>query len=1158
MKIFSSGASIKTALSAAFLIIVWILFNSNSAQAVFNGYTNMPNRLPEDESQYVTVSGRDVIDDNTGGGSGIGVYNYVYFVIYTRTPANKKLNITPVDRAVRTSGSVSNCTMNLNFYYGSNPSPGVKSSELHIQDNNNDQCNQTKTVPNVFPASFFSEYKENGISTGLYKGYIGIRTTDPRQATFKIGVPDPDTRIGYQGNQFLNIYSSAIDPNKRFSVDFDWRAPCNTNKTTQTIDFDDGNEPPNSSTPDGPQTPYYGRDRTIQPYNWDGKATLYNYVPGSGVYNSIHTWDALTYDYNYSTAISRYGSGNIQTKAYKMKFINVRGGNGIGFKLPFDSGDSQIECPTSNWETENSTSMNPGLGAWVYTATGTNQQSSSNARSAFINATYYHNVRNKTDSEGTAPDSIHNSYIEYRIKRGNGGVWRNSANNNTGETASWARKAGPQSRSLTPGSSFNLKDQYASGDFSKPRTEDLACLLYKDNNNCQQIPSNARRAQIGDTYCERVVTEHYSYNNGSTTYSTPKCLILGGGSDPIDCSYQDWQVQHSEYTSGPHAVNDAWVGDTYNFYHNFWHIGHASQTPDIGFTRYTENGVDPAGGLGLHSLGSYNPSFSAGPFGPQDAGRTFESNVGFGPMASLAPDHCNSGGTDYSTAESVTIPYFYHLYPKLTVSAANIQQSESIRVTTTMTQPNENNEPNTNDIGRPHTYTDPLNYRTVECTLPSGTQPWATDSSANTYNWTDSVLGPTMFGASKGGQSCQEITALSGNDRVWRNNISNESINSNHQTRNGSDTVLPVGTKVCYFLSVSNGAYEGLSGPKNQWRHSVPSCTAITKSPKVRFENSDVLTGRQIPKSADDSDCDPLNNNAEIIAVGTTQHIIDNADAVGGPGFVNQTGSWGEYGVFATGQINGLGSAAFAYGQGSNNVRKLQFGNQSPSGNFRTYGSACTFNWFEKLTKNADTVDSDTVTVNSLAGKTSQRSKNDRWKVSASSLLQDVTTPTILYAKKTGSNCNGSEGVIEITSDITYKASYPTIKDIPRVILMADCGIIIRQNVRNLDVALITRGAINTCDVKISNGAPIGLDTNKNYGLTKADCDKDLKVTGPVVTKKINLLRTAYSDMSSALLTINPAEYFAQNPSYFISTYEQARQKINLTVEYQDELPPRY
>jgi hypothetical protein len=831
---------------------------------------------------------------------------------------------------------------------------------------------------------------------------------------------------------------------------------------------------------------------------------------------------------------------------YKLNINNIDWRNTLQIYLPYDQIDAlpttapgSTTCePVKQWEIDSRSALEQGI-------SGTN----------FNTARFNHVVRNLPSSKSAAESGQHYSHVQYIVKRGNSSVWRDSSGNATDFFGNWPTKSNNYNATstLNPNQSFRVKDGVSNSNGSStsiPRSADLRWLL--------QNNGNPRNPVAGDTYCERIVSyDHVKQNiNGSVdngpVYSNAVCVTIGTQT----CAALDWQVQHSEYTSGPHALNDAWVGDSYTFYHNFWHTGHASQTPDIGFTRYREN--SQSDGLGLHSLGFYNPSFSVGPFGPQDAGKIFESNVGFGPMASLAPDHCNSGGTDYSTAESVTIPYFYHLYPKLTVSAANIQQSESIRVTTTMTQPNENNEPNTNDIGRPHTYTDPLNYRTVECTLPSGTQPWATDSSANTYNWTDSVLGPTMFGASKGGQSCQEITALSGNDRVWRNNISNESINSNHQTRNGSDTVLPVGTKVCYFLSVSNGAYEGLSGPKNQWRHSVPSCTAITKSPKVRFENSDVLTGRQIPKSADDSDCDPLNNNAEIIATGTTKYIVDNPSLVGGSSFVNQTGSWGEYGVFATGQIKGLGSAAFAYGQDSNSVRKLHFGNQSPSGNFRSYGSACTFNWFEKLTKNAENVDDENVTIESLAGKVSQRSKNNRWKVSASSLLEDTTTPTILYAKKTGSNCNGSEGVIEITSDITYKASYPSIKDIPRVILMADCGIIINQNVRNLDVGLVTRGTINTCDVKVSNGAPIGLDTNKNYGLTKADCDKDLKITGPVVTKKINLLRTAYSDMSSALLTINPAEYFAQNPSYLISTYEQARQKINLTVEYQDELPPRY
>lgn len=894
----------------------------------------------------------------------------------------------------------------------------------------------------------------------------------------------------------------------------------------------------------------YDADQGIYQNNLD--ASLVRSSNRSGGYDvTQNTWPPSSFGGN--GAVNTFTIGIDDDYIYRLDINNIDWRNTLQIYLPYDQIDAlpttapgSTTCePVKQWEIDSRSALEQDI-------SGTN----------FTTAKFNHVVRNLPSSKSAAENDQHYSHVQYIVKRGNSSVWRDSSGNSVNFFGNWPTKSNNYNATstLNPNQSFRIKDGVSNGNGSNtsiPRSADLKWLL--QNNGTSRSPL------AGDTYCERIVSYNHvkqnidgSVDNGPM-YSNAVCVTIG----TPNCSALDWQVLHNEYTSGPHAANDAWVGDSYTFYHNFWYTGHASQTPDIGFTRYFEGGQST--GLGIHVLGTYNPSFSVGPFGPQDAGKVFESNVGFGPSASIGPDHCSSGGTDYSTAESVSIPYFYHLYPKATVSSGNIQQSEPIRVTTTMTQPSENNEPGTNDIGRPHTYTNALSYRTVECTLPSGSQPWSADSNANSYHWTDSGLNPTAFGASKGGQNCQEISSLGGDGKTWQNNISNEAINSNYETRNGSNTILPVGTKICYFLSVNNGAYDGLNGPKNQWRHGEPSCTTITKSPKVRFENSDVLTGRQIPKSANDLDCDPLNMDAQIRASGTTPYIVNNPSLVGGSGFVNQTGSWGEYGVFATGNIIDFGSAAFAYGQGPDNVRKLQFGNQTPSGNFRGYGSDCTFNWFEKLTKNATNINDANVTVDSLSGKTSQYSKNSSWNISASSLLADVTTPTILYAKATNgeNSCKNAtkdgSGVIEITSDITYKASYPSIKDIPRVILMADCGIIIHKNVRNLDAGLITRGIINTCDSRESGANPaINLYTDKNYGLTKDDCRQDLKISGPVATKKINLLRTAYSDVSSPLQTINPAEDFAQNPSYLISTYEQARQKVNLTVEYQDELPPRY
>lgn len=180
--------------------------------------------------------------------------------------------------------------------------------------------------------------------------------------------------------------------------------------------------------------------------------------------------------------------------------------------------------------------------------------------------------------------------------------------------------------------------------------------------------------------------------------------------------------------------------------------------------------------------------------------------------------------------------------------------------------------------------------------------------------------------------------------------------------------------------------------------------------------------------------------------------------------------------------------------------------------------------------------------------------------------LPASSEPTIIYAKKKSttdcSAANPDSGVINIKNNIIYGAGYD-MKRIPRVILLADCGIVIDKDVTNVDASLITRGIINTCSARQASSIPLNV-TGANYSLTKDDCNKPLKITGHILAKKVNLLRTYGADLSSSIApgfsgdpTI-PAEDFTQNPIDFISTYRQSYQEVKLVPEDETNLPPRY
>lgn len=174
-----------------------------------------------------------------------------------------------------------------------------------------------------------------------------------------------------------------------------------------------------------------------------------------------------------------------------------------------------------------------------------------------------------------------------------------------------------------------------------------------------------------------------------------------------------------------------------------------------------------------------------------------------------------------------------------------------------------------------------------------------------------------------------------------------------------------------------------------------------------------------------------------------------------------------------------------------------------------------------------------------------------------SSSLPANKKATVIYAKSDDCS-NPGDGVIYIKNNIEYDTNGYNIEQIPRVILLADCGIIIDKDVTNVDASLITRGTINTCSARQASNIPLDV-TSANYALTKDDCNKPLKISGHILAKKVNLLRTYGADLTSTTGDpTRPAEDFTQNPIDFISTYRQSYQEVKLIPENETNLPPRY
>ncbi len=158
----------------------------------------------------------------------------------------------------------------------------------------------------------------------------------------------------------------------------------------------------------------------------------------------------------------------------------------------------------------------------------------------------------------------------------------------------------------------------------------------------------------------------------------------------------------------------------------------------------------------------------------------------------------------------------------------------------------------------------------------------------------------------------------------------------------------------------------------------------------------------------------------------------------------------------------------------------------------------------------------------------------------------------VVYARKDPSKtCQeaGAGGTMTISDNITYKTEgYASIADLPRVIFMADCNIVINDNVTQIDAWLISGNDVRTC----------GQETYQKFRdgtVTEADCATQLTVNGAVQAKRLVLLRTYGADQVAAP---GLAETFNLRSEQLISTWVQGQTSGVTRPIYETELPPRW
>ncbi len=314
-----------------------------------------------------------------------------------------------------------------------------------------------------------------------------------------------------------------------------------------------------------------------------------------------------------------------------------------------------------------------------------------------------------------------------------------------------------------------------------------------------------------------------------------------------------------------------------------------------------------------------------------------------------------------------------------------------------------------------------------------------------------------------------------------------------------------IGTRFCFAISVSPRTLKDSDTPEKQaqvtgkeWRHSAPLCFKVIKRPKLQVWGGGIFSRRGI-----------RGNNSIYETKGTFS-------------------SWGEFEAMAgrEGRIINFTSAS------SNTGTKLNFGNASSG-------------WEELLGRSKDGH------ISAIAAAYGTATRNDASRRIAvenynNSTLDGASADTaqrygdgwtrIIYARN-----------LFINSNITSRNNIAN--GIQQTIIVAD-NIRISNKVDRIDAWLITRGngVVNTCAQTANN------DTI-SY-VNEANCSRQLKINGSILTNRFLPWRTAYSDIKNP---DKPSEIINQRADSYLWANRQTG-NIGRTVRttYSKELPIRY
>ncbi len=623
--------------------------------------------------------------------------------------------------------------------------------------------------------------------------------------------------------------------------------------------------------------------------------------------------------------------------------------------------------------------------------------------------------------------------------------------------------------------------------------------------SAKQFSWSPTQGDDGKKVCERMQVRPRAWNNNGTATTT--------GSNYCAIAWQRWQVVAGTNVDRSTAT----PGDTIRWTHTLRNSGGDWTTRAVGWTVSTSPSRITGGDANTGTISSGWKTDAASTkiitktytVQASDAGQNLCQKISATPSQRLTA--ASSPGGTVSTANAcVSVPYSYDLTPSVNLNPDGIIDAGTSVV------------PDGRVTNEGPTSSRSTTWQLIKLVLQG-------DAVINEGSLTTGTQLPCI--------RYQTLNPAFTSCSVHRNGNSVFPIGAAGTPISGGQDTPALGTKVCYGLAVQ--PYNHESSNTNTWRYSSLKCVSVGKYPKVQIWGGNLSVGKSF-------DGEP---KQEASVQGKTSRIG-----------ANTVGSWVEYGIFAPGKVEGVASGAGLAGAGNTsdiarNWNLLTYANTNnalpcASGGFGCYRVASEtlpdpMKAFGDMTPVRHIDEDMSLTLQALwsdhgngvykvddnttltLGGGSGVSVNDN------TLWIDPEKPQArwMVIDARGANVVISNNLFYATNDEMKK-----IRDIPQLIVVAE-NITIKANVKRVDAWLTATNVITTCD------------TSGN--LTIDDCDEQLQINGPVVSKELRLRRTAGTGNQ-------PAEIFNLRPDTYLWMYRQASSNSTYSVTSIKELPPRY